>query len=197
MRQHTNTPWGIADNVKDVAGDGTVVAVSTAGHGGIGVHTSRTMPAYFRSQALRSGDWLWFEEDCDWAIPALSFPDLFPKDQDSAKKTLCNWHPDVYAKHYGQRPTAAESLKVAELERNERLKDKFTVTSAYSDTSWNVPKGFVYVSGWRRADGAKQGFLVPKDQYVNPHDLALDGFEKWEPDLTLPYMKPKAEACAA
>lgn len=194
MRQHTNTPWGIADYVKDVAGDGTVLIVSTSSHGGIGVHTSRAMPAYFRSQALTSGEWLWFEEDCDWAIAALSFPDLFPKDQDNAKQTLCNWHPDVYAEHFGQLPTAAQSLKVAERERDERLKDKFTVSSGHSDSSWNIPKGFVYASGWRRADGAKQGFLVPKDKYVNLHELVLDDFPRWEPDLTLPYMKPKAVA---
>lgn len=197
MRHTTITPWGIADTVKDKAGDGTVLVVTTSGHGGIGIHAARAMPAYFRSKALVAGDWLWYEEDLDWAMAALSFPDLFPEDQESAKSTLLNFHPNEYEKHYGHRPTAAESIVVAERERNERLKDKFTVSSGFGDWAWDVPAGFVYASGRRMSDGATEGFLVPKDQYVNVHELVLDDFQKWKPDMTLPYSKPKVEAATA
>lgn len=190
--QSINTPWGVADSVRDVSGDGEVIVVSTSSHGGIGVKETRQLPPYMTPYGLACSGFLFFEEDRDWSLPVCAFPDLFPKRQEAAKDTILNWHPGVYEKHFGHKPTAAESLAVAEAERHERLKNNFIPSTGFGDWAWDVPKGYVYALGWRRADRATKGFLVPKAQYVNLHELVLDAFPAWAPDKTQPYSKPAA-----
>ncbi|MFG1872109.1 DUF7007 domain-containing protein [Micromonospora arborensis] len=86
------TPWGPAQQEEKLAPG--ITEVSTAGHGGI--HLIPTVNALVhRVWRERSG---WYEEDCDWAIVALTFPELFPAQRaayahDSAKR----WHAKSYA----------------------------------------------------------------------------------------------------
>jgi len=84
------TPWGRADHRSDVAKG--IVRVSTSSHGGYYITPAKMadMPAALR--AIRSpyvdathpavgGFGLgWYEEDCDWIIVALAFPEHFPQD---------------------------------------------------------------------------------------------------------------------
>lgn len=75
------TPWGKAD-VKTEYRKG-VVKVSTSSHGGIGVSVTAANEIGFsheaRRRAISQGAWLWFEEDCLWAIAAWELGHSFWK----------------------------------------------------------------------------------------------------------------------
>lgn len=75
-----NTPWGHADTVKTV-GDQGIRFVSTPSHGGIFVPDMlmAKMPEALKGSNSYSGCGQWFEEDVEWAIPVLAFPEQFPK----------------------------------------------------------------------------------------------------------------------
>ena len=46
----------------------------------------------------QSGPGRWFEEDCDWSVVCLAFPQYFPEDaQAAARKTLEQYKPELYA----------------------------------------------------------------------------------------------------
>ena len=74
--QHIPTPWGMSDFVENIGGG--ILAVTTPSHGGYYVpreHYDR-MPAQLQGSNSYGGG-LWFEEDCEWAIVAFAFPELF------------------------------------------------------------------------------------------------------------------------
>lgn len=75
-----NTPWGQAQHVKPV-GDQGIRFVSCTGHGGIFVPDAlmAKMPEALKGSNSYSGSGQWFEEDVEWAIPVLAFPEQFPK----------------------------------------------------------------------------------------------------------------------
>lgn len=187
------TPWGPASFLMAKNPDKSVIVASTCSHGGIGVHIpTHSIPEHFKTLSICVDSWAWFEEDCAWAAAALMFPDLFPKDQDFAKSTLCNWYPRVYEAHFGSSPSAAQSMVVRQNEILDRLKNHFTVKATWGDWAWDVPQGKIYVLGRRTSDGVEAGFLLPSDDYKSPIDeIILDAYPRWEPDRTLPLSKPK------
>ena len=73
------TPWGRADSSEEIAPG--IVLHSTPSHGGYYVSPERvaTMPKPLREFKPFAGA-NWYEEDCDWAIVALAFPQFFPRD---------------------------------------------------------------------------------------------------------------------
>lgn len=74
----TNTPWGPAQTAT-YYGDG-IVQYSTAGHGGFHVSAGllRRMPDYLQNaDVYANGHAGWFEEDCAWAIVAITYPERF------------------------------------------------------------------------------------------------------------------------
>jgi hypothetical protein len=78
MKPGSNTPWGVADYVKQIARG--ISWVSTPSHGGflIGSGAAKT---YLTEQARKHGavfgSYLAFEEDCDAAIVLYEHPELF------------------------------------------------------------------------------------------------------------------------
>ncbi len=72
----TSTPWGPAQHVRKIA-DG-ITECSTASHGGILISVERkaAMPDCLRSLKPYAGA-LAYEEDQDWALVALAFPEHF------------------------------------------------------------------------------------------------------------------------
>lgn len=83
------TPWGTADSVEHIA-DG-IIFVTTPSHGGFRLDQSRNAQvpyvwrqASFNGQALRG----WYEEDCDWSLVALTFPQHFEGHAEIARKTF-------------------------------------------------------------------------------------------------------------
>jgi len=71
----THSPWGVVQHAEELAPG--IWQVSTPSHGGLQVSTDRlaAMPARFRYTTYSDG--AWFEEDCDWALVAVAFPDVF------------------------------------------------------------------------------------------------------------------------
>lgn len=82
------TPWGPADFATEYAPG--LVFYSTPGHGGFHVSRERLaiMPEPYRSQTPFCRQAGWYEEDCDWAVVALAFPEVFTlKEIESARQT--------------------------------------------------------------------------------------------------------------
>jgi hypothetical protein len=87
-----------------------IVSYSTASHGGIHLSDERVaeMP-----QALQDfvpfggpqpGPGRWFEEDCDWSVVALAFPQFFTEDDvKQAHATLKGYRPEVYREFVGSK----------------------------------------------------------------------------------------------
>lgn len=74
----TYTPWG-TPYPPNKLGEG-VYAFETPSHGGIWLDAERNaqVPAEWRAASFdRQGQAGWYEEDCDWAFVALTFPHLF------------------------------------------------------------------------------------------------------------------------
>ena len=79
MAQITSTPWGKPDSVQDIGGG--IMRVDTPSHGGYFVPAAlnKMVPAAWRAVSFNGqGRQGWYEEDCDWALVALTFPARFP-----------------------------------------------------------------------------------------------------------------------
>lgn len=88
------TPWGAVQTLRIIA-EG-IVQVSTAGHGGLVLSDERlkAMPERFKLNVYGGGRY--FEEDCEWALVALAFPDAFTADYiQSAKETAAAYYPNL------------------------------------------------------------------------------------------------------
>lgn len=89
MSAPRHSPWGWVDHSKTLA-DG-IVEVQTPSHGGI--HLSPERVAMMPDVARRPGGW--YEEDCEWSLVALRFPEAFTSKQHAlALKTARGWLPD-------------------------------------------------------------------------------------------------------
>ncbi len=173
------TPWGKPDSQKTIAKG--IVSYTTSSHGGIYVAPSLNVQIH---EAWRSKSG-WYEEDCEWAIVAVTFQQYFKPEQiDSAINTLKNWFPDEYEIVAGEKLTAEESSRRAESEFLEANKDKYIVYAAYGDWHDKVPAGFVGVCAVRGgrlfngnlASDDKKCFLVPADEYKSksPYGFVAD-----------------------
>ena len=90
----TNSPWGMIQQVAQIA-EG-IWQVSTASHGGLKISDQRlaAMPAERRSTPYSHDGW--FEEDLDWALVAISFPEAFrPEDVAMARQSLARYYPEI------------------------------------------------------------------------------------------------------
>jgi hypothetical protein len=193
--QKRQTPWGPADSCVALSKDNTVLKVGTPEHGGIGVAPSVELPQHIHECALVDHDgWRWFEEDIAWSAAAIALPEFFDeKTMQAAKDTLRHCMPRTFMAHFGVLLTGATSRALAQEEFESATKSNFIVVHEFGDLYWNVPEGHVYACGWRRADEATCGFLVPIEKYRNPSRLVLDEFPRWEPDRSLPFCKPKVQ----
>ncbi len=164
-REIKSSPWGAVQNSEHL-GSG-IYSVSTSSHGGIFVppELNRQIPAY-----LRNADGF-YEEDSDWAIPALAFPQVewFAKNQDGAKNTLKKWRPNEYEKFFGVKLNEGESpVRDKEL-FNERNKGNYVVSAAWGSWHKQVPKGMVGALARRKEPYDEAYFLVPEKEYDARH----------------------------
>jgi hypothetical protein len=87
----THCPWGKVEFPAEIAPG--IWTLSTPSHGGIVVSAERraAMPAQLRDfQTFAGGNW--YEEDCDWCVVALAFPEYFSADVlDAARLTYKGW----------------------------------------------------------------------------------------------------------
>jgi len=158
----TATPWGLSQ-------DSTKIAVgirnyTTAGHGGIHLSKKRNaiVPEYVRNE---NG---WYEEDCEWAIPAVVFPEEFeanygPDTLSQALYTIRNWFPLFYEKLAGRELQEGESyIRDKEL-FEERNKNNYVVISASIHKTGYI-LGTASIGGVRDFSATKD-FLIPNKEY--------------------------------
>lgn len=165
-----DTPWGPAQ-VSTRYGEG-VVFHSTAGHGGFDLDES--------ARAMVDPRWgvtgRFFEEDADWAIVAVTFPDLFTiYERKCADRSLRNWHPDGYEAVTGIELKPGESWVKDETRfRTLHARDWIVISAV---TSEHQP-GFVEcvaTRGARRGNAPERRFLVPSDEYrPGPFGFVID-----------------------
>jgi hypothetical protein len=76
IKEYKFTPWGHPDQLEIIA-DG-ITLYMTPSHGGFKISEARrkAMPEPYRSiETFAGGNW--YEEDCDWCLLVLSFPEEF------------------------------------------------------------------------------------------------------------------------
>ena len=161
-RMTANTPWG-GSQMAVVYAEG-VVAHSTAGHGGFHLSADRNAKIH---RLLRK-DAPWYEEDSEWAIVALSFPDLFTGYERSlAEKTIRNTWPDEWEAIHGCELAEGESWAKDRRTFDERHAADFVVTSAIlSDQRPGMIEVVAKVGGGHVRDGEERRFLVQSDEYA-------------------------------
>ena len=164
-----HTPWGTAQSQRALAKG--ITQVSTAGHGGIKLSPERNA---FVHEAWRNADG-WYEEDCEWAIVAVTFPDAFTgRDPEHARSKARNQYPDAFTAATGEVVTLEQSRALRERAFAAETADKLVTIAASGDWHKAVPKGHVLVTatlgGDRTRVGEHRHFIVPKEDYVHPPD---------------------------
>lgn len=161
-RMSVSTPWG-GSQMAVVYAEG-VVAHTTAGHGGFHLSSDRNAKVH----PLLRKDTLWYEEDCEWAIVAISFPDLFTDcERSMAEKTIRNTWPDVCEKIRGGSLAEGESWAKDRRAFDQRHASHYVVTSAiFSEQNPGMTEVVATVGGDRRPDDDERRFLVPSDEYA-------------------------------
>lgn len=98
------TPWGVSDTKHKIA-DG-ITFYGTPSHGGFHISEGRfdSMPEPLKQFKTKYAPPLWYEEDCDWNIVVLAFPEYFSAEQFKTAKlqaiAMADYMPTVadYAK---------------------------------------------------------------------------------------------------
>ncbi|WP_434730682.1 DUF7007 domain-containing protein [Rhizobium binae] len=171
-RMSASTPWGGSQMaVLYVEG---VVAHMTSGHGGFHLSTDRNAKVH----PLLRKDTPWYEEDCEWAIVAFSFPVLFTGYERSlAEKTIRNTWPDAWEKIRGCSLAEGESWTKDRRAFDQRHRADFIVTSAIrSDQRAGMTEVVAIVGEGSIHSGAERRFLVPSDEYAGrgPFGFVID-----------------------
>lgn len=195
-----STPWGISVLSTAISPDEKIVRVHTESHGGYGVSRQLTMPAHLDLPEDGQSDWRWYEEDEAWCCVPLAFPQYFDEKMvAAAAETAKDSFPHIYEAHFNCKLTPQESAALYRAKIDSDLRCNFRVATAYGDWAWDVPRGYTFVVGRRASDGEVKGFLVPKSEYdcANLSEMVLDAYPTFEPNRTLPYVKPKPEMLAA
>lgn len=154
------TPWGMSQSAT-IYEDG-VVFYSTASHGGFCLdrkHNALVHPA------LRAEDG-WYEEDCCWAIVALTFPTLFTDyEQRCADTTIRNYYPDAWETLHGAVLNPGESCEKDRRDFERTHASDWVVISAIHSAQHPGMTECVATLGGRRKAPEQRRYLVPSDEY--------------------------------
>ncbi|MET4213878.1 hypothetical protein [Bradyrhizobium sp. LA2.1] len=155
------TPWGTSQGTT-VYAEG-VICHSTAGHGGFHLTPERNAQVH---PILRSDDG-YYEEDCAWAIVAITFPHLLTSyERRCAERTIKASWPDAWEAIFGTILAPGESYEKDRRAFEQAHADDWIVISAITSSH---QKGFVEcvaTPGGRRGAGTEERrFLVPSCEY--------------------------------
>ncbi|SOC48102.1 hypothetical protein SAMN05892877_13818 [Rhizobium subbaraonis] len=161
-RMSASTPWG-GSQMAVIYADG-VVAHSTAGHEGFHLSPARNAKVH----PLLRKDSPWYEEDCEWAIVALSFPELFTGyERSMAEKIIRNTWPDVWETIHSCELAEGESWAKDRRAFDRRHAADYIVMSAiFSDQNPGMTEVVAVVGGNRKSDNDERRFLVSSDEYA-------------------------------
>lgn len=169
-----HTPWG-APHSRRIVVDG-IVRYTTASHGGYWVSPERvaSMPQGLRpTKHLDSDGGAWFEEDQEWAIVELAFPQHFgSQNQEPARRLLKDWMPEIWEAWTGETLTPETSYTRRREAFFKKHQDAQVVTAAFGSWHKLVPKGKVGVvamTGGRPPQGKltapESYWLVDENEY--------------------------------
>lgn len=156
-----STPWGASQHATIYANG--IVFHTTSGHGGFHLSVARNVKVL---EALRNVSG-WYEEDADWAIVALTFPDVFTTyERTCADETIRNAWPVEWEQIHGRQLELGESwTKDKNAFEQEHFFD-WVVTSAINSSHH---AGMVEIVARRGSIGFGQDeerrFLVPSAEY--------------------------------
>jgi hypothetical protein len=165
-----STPWGVAQ-CSDIYAEG-VVFHATASHGGFHIDEERNAivaPAYRNSGG-------WYEEDCEWAKVAASFPHLFTAyERRCADETLRHYEPDAYEKVNAVTLKAGEShTKDGRQFRMDHAADWIVISAINSRQRPGFVECVATIGGDRRS-AIERRFLVPIREYAaGLHGFVID-----------------------
>lgn len=173
------SPWGAIESEREIATG--ITEINTARHGGFKLDRKRNLriPECMRTVGG------WYEEDCQWAIVALTFPEAFPTLIDFAISTMKSNYPDQYTTITGNPVAVEESHVLRQRAYKESVKGKYLVVSAMGDWHEKVPSGMVGVIAC--IDGRNENgmfsnplnyFMVPAVEYNSK--MILDGYPQVE-----------------
>jgi hypothetical protein len=171
-RTACSTPWGTSQ-MATVYGEG-VTAHMTAGHGGFQLSTERNLRIH---PALRKAC-RWYEEDAEWAIVALTFPDLFTTyEHRIACDTIRNTWPDAWETIHGCVLDPAESwTKARRLFDESHVGDWVVISAILSSHHDGMTEVIATLGGKRTLDAAERRYLVPSPDYGtrSPFGFVID-----------------------
>jgi len=148
----THTPWGASQTADQIAPG--ITRYTTASHGGIKLSNKRraSMPAILRDIEPFAGPG-WYEEDCDWAIVVLAFPEYFDGfaiwEAVKMSRSLCiRWRDDAVG-HFTLPPQGRATLaKSEEWERDH--------AGHWYQRSAGTSRGGGWWAEYRTIDGARE-----------------------------------------
>lgn len=173
IRSGTMSPWGAVQDTTNVA-EG-IQFVETASHGGVYLspERNRKVPGSIRN------DPGWYEEDSEWTIAAMVFPEEFRshwaeggKDPDemmaNAIRVIRDWHPEAYQAVTGEAPSLEESRELRRLHFEKQHAEDYVAIAAMGGWDETTPYGFVRVVATRGGDRSAESadFLVPDVEYT-------------------------------
>lgn len=170
-RMAASTPWG-SSQLATSYGPG-VIYHSTAGHGGFHLSADRNRLV---DPALRR-DSPWYEEDNEWAIVALTFPDLFTAyERKCADETIRHSWPETWERIHGRILLEGESRSKDRHVFEETHADDWVVISAIYSGQHAGMTEVVATKGGLRGTGAERRFLVPSEDYSTrrPYVFVID-----------------------
>jgi len=158
----SQTPWGVSQDAT-VYAEG-VESHTTAGHSGFKLSDERNGRVH---PLLRAKDG-WYEEDCAWAIVAITFPDLFTGfERRCAERSIKDSWPDAWETIFGFVLAPGESYEKDRRAFHEVHAEDWILNSGITS---DHREGFiecVAMPGGRRGAGAEERrFLVPAKEYA-------------------------------
>ena len=160
IKSGAHTPWGCAQQTQ-LYSEG-IVSHSTAEHGGFHLAPHRNAVV---NPAWRNDDG-WYEEDCQWAKVAMTFPELFTAfERKCAHDTLRNSEPDAYELITGVVLLPGEScLKDGRQFKRDHAVDWIVVAAINSSHRPGFVECVAKLGGERRSREERR-FLIPKTEY--------------------------------
>ncbi|WP_342774490.1 DUF7007 domain-containing protein [Peteryoungia ipomoeae] len=158
-----STPWG-RSQLAMIYAEG-VVSHSTSGHGGFHLSPDRNLLV---DASVRSAGG-WYEEDCEWAIVALTFPDIFTGyERRCADQIGKDTFPAFWEKLRGRQlgPGESRSKDRATFERN-HAGDWIVISAIASSHHTGMTEVVATRGGKREFNQEERRFLIPDADYSN------------------------------
>jgi hypothetical protein len=160
-RMTASTPWG-GSQMATIYVEG-IVSHSTSGHGGFHLSSDRNLLVH---ASVRSAGG-WYEEDCEWAIVALTFPDVLTGyERRCADDIAKNTFPAFWEKLRGRRLQPGESRSKDRSCFDRTHANDWIVISAIASSHHAGMTEVIATKGGKREFGQEERrFLVPDAEY--------------------------------